>query len=347
MNYKMKSILLVVASLLFINNYLIAQTSIDSGEIIVIWNQSDSSDDFAFVTLKDLQEGTVIYFTDCGADTDGFNSPCTEGAFEYTVPNGGLSTGEIIFFNAGVNTDFEMYNDTRITGSYSNATSGDQIIVFQDADNPGGSLNAANNPKFIFISNNASTQFNGDKTDSNQTGLPLGLQNSDAPFSALGLGSGPGVQDEFDNTVYNGPYVFDTVTDARLALSDPANYYKTNVGPFGGDSNYDNFFNSIPDFISFNTLYIDNVEIAANISVYPNPTSGSVNIAYSNLLNIRKATLLDLTGRKLEDFEFTNVINAGNSRYFKIDIQKHQSGLFLLILDCNEGIQIIKKISLH
>ncbi|MDY8136800.1 beta strand repeat-containing protein [Aquimarina sp. 2201CG5-10] len=221
----MKKILHFLVFVSILNtSFLLGQTPLTAGDIAIIHNQTDNPDDFAFVTFVDLQATTVIYFTDCGADAADFNTPCTEGAHAYTVPAGGHLAGTIIKFQQGSNANFASYTDTVITGSFNLSFAGDQIIAFQDTANPGGSSTAAGNPTFIFASNTASTAFTGDKTDTNQTGLPNGLDNINAPVSALGLGSGTGVQDEFDNVVYNGGYTFSTIAEAKLAFSNPANY---------------------------------------------------------------------------------------------------------------------------
>ena len=204
-----------------------AQTVLNAGDIAIFFAQADTPDDFAFVTFVDIDPGTVIYFTDCGADNSGFNTPCGEGAFRYTAPAGGLNAGEVIRLTTSV-SDFNVYNDSRIVSSFAISSAGDQFIAFQDASNAAGSNNAGNNPRFLFAVNLASTQFTGNKTDSNQTGLPFGLSATGLPRTALGLGSGTGTEDEWDNAIYSGSYNFSDVAAARLALTNPANYAFSN-----------------------------------------------------------------------------------------------------------------------
>ncbi|PHR69959.1 MAG: hypothetical protein COA67_09040 [Lutibacter sp.] len=78
---------------------------------------------------------------------------------------------------------------------------------------------------------NASTQFSGNPTDSNETSLPPGLSDTVAPFTALGVGAGTGVDIEWDNVIYSGPYDFSgeaslaaSIAAAQTAFSDLSNY---------------------------------------------------------------------------------------------------------------------------
>ena len=128
-----------------------AQTRLSFGDIAIFYVQADAPDDFAFVTFVDIEAGTVIYFTDCGADWVGFARPCMEGALQYTIPAGGLTAGDIVRYSTS-GGDFKAYNDSRITSSFALSSAGDQVIAFQDASNAGGSSNAGNNPAFIFCS---------------------------------------------------------------------------------------------------------------------------------------------------------------------------------------------------
>lgn len=253
---------------------LYAQTTLNAGDIAILLVQTRGADNFAFVTFVDMDPGTVIYFTDCGADAAGFNTPCSEGAFSYTVPAGGLTAGDIIQFTDNPSI-FVPYTDSRITGTaFLLSTIGDQVIAFQDASNPGGSANAGNNPRFIFVNNVESTIFAGDKTDSNETGLPSGLTNTGASRTALGLGAGPGPGDEFDIAIYNGTYDFSSggIAAAKLAFSDLSNYYQTNTE---ADATYTSAFNAIPAALTLTAscAATDNTPSVPDVSPLPNVTA--------------------------------------------------------------------------
>ena len=249
--------ILIVFFLIGISSKVYSQTTLAVGDIAIIWNQTDptgTGDSFAFVTFIDLDPGTVIYFTDCGADAAGFNTPfCDEGALAYTVPAGGLTAGDIITYVSSGAPNFAAYTDSRIPlTDFELSTGGDQIIVFQDDSNAAGSSNAGNNPRFIFASNTASTLFTGNKADRSETGLPDGLSDTGAPRSAVGKGAGTGARDEFDNSVYTGTYDFSSggIPAARIALTNPANYYGSNGNPPGNDATYDNAVSAIPSALT-------------------------------------------------------------------------------------------------
>jgi len=190
------------------------------------------------------------------------------------------------------------YNDPLFSGTFALSASGDQIIVFQDATNPGGSTSAASNPRFIFASNNASTDFNGDRTDTNETGLPTGLNNTVAPVSALGLGSGSGPDDEFDNVVYNGSYSFTSIAEAKLALTDPMNYTQQNSIT---DPTYETAFIGIPPSL----LIIDPAPTVAIASSESSPTGEDmvpITIIFSEDVTGFDATDINITNGTLSDF---------------------------------------------
>ncbi|MGB1308544.1 MAG: T9SS type A sorting domain-containing protein, partial [Oceanihabitans sp.] len=322
--------------LLLVTNKLNAQTTLAVGDIAIIQNQADTPDDFAFITFVDIDAGTGIYFTDCGTDTVGFRTPvCTEGAVKYTVPAGGLSAGDIIKYAGGGNTDFTSYTDSRITGGMGLATSGDQVIAFQDATNAAGGTNAANTPTFLFVIHNASTLFTGNPNDSNETSLPPGLSDSGLPRTALGVGAGTGVDNEWDNTVYMGSYDFSgeanlpaSIAAAKIALTDPANYAKSNGI---ADTDYSNAVSNMPDALQLFTLSTTEFDIN-KISMYPNPANNFVTI--SNADKIDEVIVFDVTGKEVIR---TKIVNN------QVNISQLNSGMYLINLK-GENIHVIKKL---
>ena len=243
-----------------------AQTTLlAKGDIAVLKIQGDAPDDFTFITFVDINAGTLIYFTDCGVTSSGNfgsdpaffpNEPtaCSEGASLYTVPSGGLSAGDIISFVG--NTDFTAYTDSgmrRAGGGVNLSTGGDQILVFQDGDGPGG-LEPGRNPRYIFIAHTSSTTFTGDGSNgSTRSNLPTGLSASTTPRTAVGLGAGAGESDEFDNSVYNGTYDFSSagsrsaiIAAAKVAMTNPANFLGIDAIT---DTSYGNAVSNIPNTI--------------------------------------------------------------------------------------------------
>ena len=308
---KFKKLILTLFTIL-INFGINSQTTLLPGDIAILKFQADTPDDFAFVTFVNLDAGTVIYFTDCGADASGFNLPaCNEGAKKYTVPTGGHTAGIIVNYSNGSNTNFTTYQDTRITGNMNLSTGGDQIIVFQDGSSSSGSSNAGNNPQFIFALQSASTQFMGDKSDSNETGMPSGLQNTIVPFTALALGTGPGPDtgNETDNLVYSGQYTFTTIEEAKLAITDPNNYYKTNSI---SDPTYLNEVSTIPASLIITSVLSssENFNIDTSISFYPNPSNGKFKIENRSGILLKKIKITDLSGRIIASIKYNGTIQT-------------------------------------
>jgi len=321
-----------------------AQTVLSPGDIAIFHNQADEPDDFAFVTFVDIDAGTGIFFTDCGTSTTGFRSPaCTEGAFKYTVPSGGLASGDIVRLTTS--TDFAVYNDSRITGTSgpSLATSGDQVVVFQDAGNAAGGTDAANNPTFLFINHNSSTMFNGDPADSNESSLPSGLNDTTPPRSALGLGAGAGVDVEWDNTVYTGTYDFsgftntaDAIAAAKLAMTDPANYTaRTNDIT---ETAYANAVAAIPAQLNLNTTLSNDEFLSNAFAVYPNPSNGNITIRNAGIA-MDKVQVSDLNGRVI----FNKDLN-GTTDNEELNLGSVlSSGIYLMTIKSKEA-STVKKI---
>ena len=324
MTIKLLSIVFIAIAFFFISSTS-AQTTLAPGDVGVIWNQADTPDNFAFVTYVDLAAGTGIYFTDCGTTTlaDGFRMPeCTEGAVKYTVPAGGLAIGAIITFVG--NSNFVPYTDARIIGNLSLATSGDQIVVFQDATSASGGTNAGNNPTFIFVIHNASTQFLGNPTDSNETSVPFGLTDTDLPRTALGVGAGPGVDVEFDNTIYTGTYTFTTINDAKIALTNPSNYFGSNAA--GADANYDNAVTAIPLSLTITTLSTEVFNLSS-VFFYPNPSKGIITIK-NNGVALETVEVSDINGRVITSMDL-----KGTTTDKEIDLTATlTSGLYLVTI---------------
>lgn len=319
--------ILVVLPIFLLTTSGFAQTTLAVGDIAILELKGDDPDNFAFVTFVDIAAGTGIYFTDCGANASGFRMPaCTEGARKYTVPAGGLDAGDIVKYNSGGNSDFAGYTDTRITGSnFLFAGSGDQVLAFQDATSAAGGTNAANNPTFLYILHGASTQFAGDPADSNESSLPPGLNDTTPPRSALALGAGPGVDNEYDNVIYNGTYDFsgfattaEAITAAKLAITDPGNYLQDNTATSGP---YTTAVGNIPNELNLMTLSNDEF-LSNSFAVYPNPSNGNITIRNSGIA-LQNVTITDLNGRTMGSYEMNGTtsnadlsLNLNTGMYF-------------------------------
>ena len=324
---KLYFLLFLALPMFLITNQSHGQTTLAVGDIVVFQNQADTPDDFAFVTFVNIDAGTGIFFTDCGASDTGFPSSCNEGAFKYTAPAGGLSAGDIVRLSVN-SADFTAYNDSIIVNNFATSTAGDQIIVFQDSTDAAGGSSAATAPTFLFIINNASTAFTGVPTDANQTGLPTGLNDTTPPRSALGLGEGSGAEEEWDNTVYSGSYDFsgfatpaDAINAARLAMTDPANYMARSNSIT--DTDYANAVAAIPSALTLSgTLSNGTTDILTiEFSIYPNPTAtGEVTISSGSASSI-SVVAYDMLGKQVK----SEMLVSG-----RLNVSDLKSGIYIL-----------------
>ncbi|MDR4516506.1 MAG: ExeM/NucH family extracellular endonuclease [Nitrosomonas sp.] len=163
-------------------------TVLSAGDIAIIGFNFDNPDEFAFVSLVDLEVGTEIKFTDNGwLSTNAFRS--TEGTFSWIAP-APVSAGTVI--NPAVS-------------SVLFSASGDQILAYQGDET---------NPTFLYaVNSEGAGVWQSDATNSNTSALPSGLVNGE---TAVAL-------DEIDNAVYVGP-TSDTKAALLAAIGDKTNW---------------------------------------------------------------------------------------------------------------------------
>ncbi|MEM6722095.1 MAG: T9SS type A sorting domain-containing protein [Bacteroidota bacterium] len=315
MKIKLLSLLAFIPVFLITNASYGQATVLVPGDIVIFHHQADTPDDFAFVTFVDINEGTGIFFTDCGASSTGFPASCNEGAVKYTAPTGGLNAGDIVRFSTN-GANFANYSDSVILGGSGMAlsASGDQVVAFQDNTDAAGGSSAATTPVFLFVNHNGSTAFSGNPTDSNQTGLPPGLSDTMAPITALGLGTGTGPQDEWDNTIYDGTFDFsgfattaEAITAAKAAFTNIANYGARANSIF--DTDYEAAVMAIPNALNLTTLS-NNEFTSKSFSLYPNPTSGNVTIRNAGFA-LQNVTVTDVNGRTVASYQMNGT--TGNA----------------------------------
>ncbi|GGZ84430.1 hypothetical protein GCM10007028_22960 [Algibacter mikhailovii] len=173
------------------------QTSLGAGELAITGVNSgiegDSSDAFSFVLLTDVEDGTIINFTDTGwlasgrfynVSTDG--ALLSEGMITWTASSSLNCGTEIIITDTGSNNwsvspavGTALESDQGFTLS----RSGDQIIAFQ-----GTTLV----PEFLFALHFANGSNWTDAVNTNQSALPTGLTDG---INAVHISR--------DNIVYN------------------------------------------------------------------------------------------------------------------------------------------------
>lgn len=76
--------------------------------------------------------------------------------------------------------------------------------------------------------------------------------------------------------------------------------------------------------LNFSTSVIGLNENETKISVYPNPTTGFVNVDCSDL-NAEKISIFDVTGSKIEDFNISK-----NTQNTQLDLNGYSKGIYFL-----------------
>jgi hypothetical protein len=123
--------LLTLAFSVLLSTVLFAQTTLTPGDIAVIAHNNDNPDQFAFVALVPIAQGTVIRFTDNA--WNGSALATSEGTLTYTAPSALAAGSRVILGTSSPGVS--------VSGTFELNTSGDQIIVYQGT---------ASSPAFIY-----------------------------------------------------------------------------------------------------------------------------------------------------------------------------------------------------
>ncbi|MCZ6675866.1 MAG: hypothetical protein O7E52_01325, partial [Candidatus Poribacteria bacterium] len=208
------------------------------GDVVIIGVRADdidgtidngNDDAFAWVPLVDLDAGQMIFFTDDGWTSTGFDGD--EGAIKYTAPDTGLAAGTVMLLvysrNAtepGVHTftpdpnlgTYESINDANVgTLGFETSAAGDNIFIF---DGSTGS------PNFIFGVKTEGTTWEttaDEPLENDESLLPAALSRANA---VLG---GPGATDNFDNLRYTG-LTTGTPEELLARIASPSNWETSN-----------------------------------------------------------------------------------------------------------------------
>ena len=176
-----KTILVVVVCLAVSSSPVKADDVLNPGDIAIIGFNSDVPDQFAFVCLKEISAGTIIYFTDNGWVTTTIPPSFStgEGRLTWDTPDG-CGLGQIVTINQ---------NDLPTIGTFKLSTGGDQILVYQGSDE---------NPSFIFAINFEESDWQLSASSANKSARPPGL---DATNSVALV--------EIDNAIHTGGQEFE------------------------------------------------------------------------------------------------------------------------------------------
>lgn len=206
MNWFTRKLGLYVTIALFvvITQTVLGQTTLSAGDIAIIGANTTNPDDFAFVLLRDISMGTVINFTDNGWLASGaFRTG--EGIKAFTAA-GSISAGNVIVYST--NSNF-----SQVSGTFSLATTGDQVIAFQ------GDIGS---PTPIYGVNINGGIWQSDAINANTSALPSGLVEGTSALAAP----------NYSNVKYVGGNSFSTAASARSIISDPSNWSGHNTTPY-------------------------------------------------------------------------------------------------------------------
>ncbi len=213
--FGIKSLILLISISV---NGIIANAQ-EQGDIAIIGLHSDIPDQFAWVTLIDLDPGQVLYFTDQGYIGNSLQGSrtVTDGTMSYTVPEEGLRAGSVQIRNFGdpLPQEYRRVDTGDGAGTLLLGKFGDQLTVYTGS--PGDP------DQYLFAVNTNASRWGTTSPEPNfvtETNLYPGLTNN---INAVAVGAGPVPGEEFDNCYYTGPST-GTINQLKGALANPANW---------------------------------------------------------------------------------------------------------------------------
>lgn len=304
--------------------------TLSAGDIAFTSHNSDGTDSFSFIILKDggIPTGTKIFFTDNGWNNLTNSLTETEGVLIWDVTSS-IAQYEQVLITINGASSYTASNGTAtsVSGSLSLSSAGDQILAFQ------GNLAS---PTFISaIHMNAESSGNlgslstwddfTNGTSSSRSAIPPGLTNGINAIMVVDGTSAP--YTEYDNAIFNCTGIpAATANDTRLAINERANWTKDNTTTF----------NSQPNCTFLNT---NNFGLESKIKIYPNPIENELNIEALEDFENLKINLYDFNGKLI----LSKTINDNS---LKINTSNLNSGIYLISIENELGKfnqKIIKK----
>ena len=152
-----------------------------AGDLVIVTVDADATEGFDAVPLVDLDEGTVIYFTDNGWSNGTWRA--NEGSITYTAPNA-VTAGTVLSYRDSDENGFVS------AGNFDLSASGDTIIAYQGS---------AESPTFLYgIGWAMGTPWVEASTTANNSGIPEGL--SPEGYTIVSCGS----EDNYQYLAANG-----------------------------------------------------------------------------------------------------------------------------------------------
>ena len=193
------------------------QTVFQPGDLLIVayrMNNSDRDDEFAFISLTDIQPGTMITFTDAKYTNAGTQCP---GGLVWTAPQQGVKAGDVVVL---VNDGPSVSVGTLSGSAFGLSSSGDQIMVY---------TGSVDNPTYLMaLSANAWVEDKPSCSGGSTSRLPQMLEEG---LSAISLSTAPGNTGGLSvNAYYAGPQNSENVEELRMAILNPANWVAQSAG---------------------------------------------------------------------------------------------------------------------
>jgi len=240
------------------------QTILEPGDLFFTGFQygvtPSGPDRFAFVTLKNLEPGTKVLFTDKAVLAGNPQTLCTnEDTCLWTSPNATINAGTVITITEEVGgTNANANIGTCIGNMGSLSSSGDQVLALQRGQGSSISfISAISNTGFVV---NCATGC----TNNNSTCLPAQL--IDTPFF-MSFTISPVIVNGF----YSGPTAFDSISAFYAAIRNQNNWTTSRQADAAATW-------PSPWSFSITTVSVQEKMGQNQLRVYPNPSTGAVNV---------------------------------------------------------------------
>lgn len=192
--------------------------TLNAGDIVITAINGDTPDQFSFVPLVGLVEGSTIAFTDNAWTGTALST--NEGVITYTAPVGGLAAGtKVVIEFTATPSIIVGTGSVAASGSFGLSTSGDSLIAY---------TGVSTSPNFLFSVTTWGEYITTGTTNTNTTYLPTGLVIGTSAVDALGPTSP--IAD-----VDNGEYIHasgtsGTASAIRALVANRANWQTSDTG---------------------------------------------------------------------------------------------------------------------
>ncbi|MCB0635618.1 MAG: hypothetical protein KDC54_03320, partial [Lewinella sp.] len=295
--------LALTIGLLFGTSGLTAQV-LNPGDIAFTGFHSDDPDDFSFLLLAPVVDGTVIYFTDNGWQSGSLytNEGTITATFTQDVPCGTEIYVDIIpLGGTGLRVGFSTVGTVSVAGNFGLAGSGDQILAYQGS---------SASPNFIAALNYDGAGWTGSASGSNQSALPAGLTDGVNAVST---------SPERQNGQYDcGETTSGSIATLRSALFDDDNW----------DLDNDRHHIDVPAGCNFCIDGCSGTPVtlsAGDIAFTGFHTEGDDDFSFLLLTDVPAGTVIYFTDAGWQDGEF-------------YDDENHMVGVFTEDVDCGTEI---------